>query len=91
MVATLDTGSKIVLDGHTYDKAIRASDCEILSDGRCTMCRRYRAHLRVKRYRKKPDEEVATKIAHDSHTPYANLPREDLAGKHSKDYASLVC
>ena len=63
VVATLDTSSKVVLDGHAYDKTIRASDCKILSNGRCSMCTRYRPHLRVKRSRRKPDGEVATKIA----------------------------
>ena len=70
VVATVDTGSENVADGQSCKKTVRASDCEMLSDGRCTKCSRYRAHLRVKRSRNKqchehiPSELPTTVIQH---------------------------
>ena len=49
----------------------------MLNEGRCAKCKQYRVHLSVKRSRNNQGDENA-KIAHDSHTTYANLPREEL-------------
>ena len=77
VVATLDTSSETVADGQSYEKPVRASDCEMLSDGRCTKCSRCRAHLRVKQSRNKQYHEHTIRVAHDNHTTYVNLPRAD--------------
>ena len=79
IVAKLDTSSDVIINGQHYKQTIRASDCEMLSEGRCVRCRRYRAHLRVKRSRNHHDEDA--RVAHDSHTKYANLPRESLIAR----------
>ena len=42
VVAFLDTGSEIDHDVQVNDKTVRASDCMMLSDGRCAKCTRYR-------------------------------------------------
>ena len=68
VVATVDTGSENVADGQSCEKTVRTSDCEMLSDGRCTKCSRYRAHLCVKRSRNKQCHEHTIRVAHDSHT-----------------------
>ena len=84
VLGSLDTSSEFTIDGQMFNKTIRASDCYMLCNpsssdrtARCAACTRYRSQLRVKRSHEKFHDE-STSVAHDSHTKYTHLQRDEL-------------